>query len=458
MALSVVILAAGLGKRMHSQLPKVLHALAGKTLLEQVVKTTREFNNTTQPIVVYGHQGDKVRHTLAHLDVKWVEQKEQLGTGHALQQALPQIPNNHRVLVLYGDVPLIAAATLKKLLSATPEHALGMITAQLTNPLGYGRIIRDNQNKIINIIEEKDTSDTERLIHEINSGIYLVPVNYLQRWLPNLDNNNIQKEYYLTDMIRFAVAENIPIHNIEPQHVEEVFGVNDRVQLAELERFYQREYAKKLMQKGVTLFDPARFDVRGELKIGQDVVIDVNVIIEGNVTIGSHCVIGPNVVLRNVTIGDFVEIKANSVIDGAEIHNECLVGPFARIRPGTILLEKVHVGNFAEIKNSVIGTASKVHHVSYLGDTEIGKHVNIGAGTITCNYDGENKYRTIIGDYAFIGSNTELVAPVSVGENAVIGAGSTITKNAPAGQLTLARAKQCTIENWQRRKKKEKES
>lgn len=455
MALSIVILAAGQGKRMHSQLPKILHTVGGKALLEHVVGTAHAIASNQTPLVIYGHQGDKVRHALASLNVEWIEQAEQLGTGHALQQALPHLDPSHRVLVLYGDVPLTSVETLKNFIATTPDNALGMITVNLDNPYGLGRVIRNMQNQITAVVEEKDASNEQRNIKEINSGIYLIPVKYLTKWLPTLKNNNSQKEFYLTDIINMAVAENIAIHSFQPKQYEEVLGINDRVQLAHLERFYQKTVAEKLMRQGVTLRDPQRFDLRGELTVGQDVVIDVNVIIEGRVIIGNNCSIGPNTILRNVMIGDHVEIKANSVIDGAEIAEECVVGPFARIRPGTILSARAHVGNFVEVKNSVIGEASKANHLTYIGDSEIGKRVNVGAGTITCNYDGVNKHRTIMGDDVFIGSNSSLVAPVTIGSGATIGAGSTITRDAPSEQLTLCRAQQRSIESWQRPKKKE---
>ncbi len=458
MTLSVVILAAGQGKRMHSQKPKVLHHLAGKPLLEHVVETAMQLHPAQPPIVIYGHGKETVRQTLAHLNVTWIEQTEQLGTGHALQQALPQLPKNHRVLVLCGDVPLITAEALKKFINHTPTDDIGMITAEFPDPTGLGRILRDAKNNIIGIVEEKDANQTQRALKEINAGIYLIPVNYLQKWLPNLKNHNTQKEYYLTDIISLATQEKIAIYGMPLSPYEEVLGINDCMQLATAERFYQRRYAENLMRRGITLYDPNRFDVRGELTIGRDVVIDINVIIEGNVKIGNHCMIGPNTILRNTTLSDHVEIKANCVIDGAEIAEECIIGPFARIRPGTIIAARAQIGNFAEIKNSVIGAGTKSHHVSYIGDSEIGKHVNIGAGTITCNYDGTNKHRTVIGDNAFVGSNSTLVAPLSIGEKAYIGAGSTITRNAPQGQLTVGRAKQRSIENWTGPGKKTKET
>lgn len=453
MSLSIVILAAGQGKRMNSRLPKVLHKLAGKPLLEHVVQNTVSLNPTAPPIVIYGHQGETVRKMLPSLKVTWVEQEQQLGTGHAVLQALSHVPSSNRVLILYGDVPLISSETLHQFIHNTPENTLGIMTARLPQPAGLGRIIRDDKNKIVRIVEEKETSESERAIQEINTGIYLVPAHHLQKWLPQLKNNNAQKEFYLTDIIQMAVEDKVPIHSEEPRHYEEILGINNCVQLAHLERFYQRQYAEKLMHQGVTLYDPHRFDVRGELTVGTDVTIDVNVILEGHVTIGDHCVIGANTVLRNVILADHVEIKENCVIDGAEIAEHSVIGPFARIRPGTHIASYVQVGNFIEIKNSVIKAHSKAHHVGYIGDSEIGQRVNIGAGTITCNYDGANKHKTIIGDDAFIGSNASLVAPVTIGARATIGAGSTITRDAPPEQLTIGRIPQRSIANWQRKKK-----
>jgi bifunctional UDP-N-acetylglucosamine pyrophosphorylase/glucosamine-1-phosphate N-acetyltransferase len=457
MTLSTVILAAGQGKRMRSHLPKILHSLAGKPLLEHVVATA-QIVSTQKPLVIFGHQGEKVRETLAHLNVEWVKQQEQLGTAHALQQALPAIDEKNRVLVLYGDVPLISPDTLKNFIAQTPSDALGIITAKLPDPSGLGRVIRDKNNKIISVVEEKDANSDQLNQQEINTGIYLFPANHLKNWLSKINNNNQQKEYYLTDVIPLALAEKIAIQDFQPAVNEEIFGINDRVQLAALERFYQKTLAEKIMRQGVTLMDPKRFDIRGNVTIGQDVVIDVNVILEGQVVIGNHCIIGPNTVLRNVILGDRVEIKANSVIEGANIANECVVGPFARVRPGTILSANSHIGNFVEIKNSEIGAGSKVNHLSYIGDSVVGTHVNVGAGTITCNYDGANKHKTIIGNHAFIGSNTSLVAPVIIGEGAYIGTHSTITRDAPPNQLTVCRAReQRSIPNWQKPKKKEKD-
>lgn len=456
MAISVVILAAGQGKRMHSTLPKVLHCLAGKPLLEHVVNTASQLNDQ-KTIVIYGHQGDTIRNELAKLPVEWVFQDKQLGTGHAVMQALPHTKPNSRVLILYGDVPLISLHTLAQLIAKTPNDALGIITARVPNPFGLGRIIRNEENEITAIIEEKDATDNQRAITEINTGIYIVPEKYLQKWLPQLKNKNSQQEFYLTDIIKFAVTDQVPIIGHSPIDYTETLGVNDCAQLAFLERIYQRQRAEKLMQQGVTLYDPNRLDVRGELSVGHDVVFDINVIIEGQVTIGNYCKIGANSILRNVTLGDHVEIKANSIIDGAEIGNHCIIGPFARIRPDTVLSTHVHIGNFVEIKKSRIDTESKVNHLTYIGDSDIGKSVNIGAGTITCNYDGANKHKTTIGDRVFIGSNASLVAPITIAHDATIGAGSVITRNAPAEQLTLTRAEQRSISSWVRPKKKVKE-
>lgn len=424
-------------------------------LLEHVVHTAEKLKPTQIPIVIFGHQGQTVQHVLANLNVHWVEQTEQLGSGHALLQAIPHIPSENRVLVLCGDVPLISLETLKRFIDTTPENHLGMITAFFNEPDGLGRIIRNHQGHITHIVEQKDLNSTQQTIKEINTGIYLFPPHFLKNALPKLKNHNAQNEYYLTDAIQIAAQENIPIHTIQPKTNEEVSGVNDRIQLAQLERAYQKQQAEKLMRQGVTLLDPNRFDVRGDVTVGQDVLIDINVILEGRVIIGNSCTIGPNTILRNVILGDHVEVKANSVIDGAEIANECMIGPFARIRPGTVLSPRVHIGNFVETKNAIVGEGSKLNHLTYAGDSHIGKRVNVGAGTITCNYDGMNKHKTVIGDDAFIGSNTSLVAPVTIGNSATIGAGSTITRDAPSQQLTLCRAQQRSIENWTRPKKKE---
>jgi len=457
MVLATVILAAGQGKRMHSSLAKVLHCLAGKPLLEHVVQTASKLYSSQLPIVVYGHQGDIVQHLLSHLNVVWVKQSQQLGTGHALLQASSSIPTDSHVLVLYGDVPLISYETLKNFISTTPAHSIGIMTANLPDPTGFGRIIRDKHHHIIRIVEEKDANSSEQSINEINSGIYLIPGDYLKKSLPKMTNKNAQQEYYLTDLIAIAAEENIPIHSTQVLHYQEILGVNDQLQLAKVERYYQCRMAEKLMCQGVTLRDPQRFDIRGDVTIGRDVIIDVNVILEGHVKIGNQCSIGPNTLLRNVTLGDKVTIKSNCVIEDADIESECIIGPFARLRPGTRLASHVHIGNFVEIKNSAIHQSSKINHLSYIGDSDIGAQVNIGAGAITCNYDGINKHRTLIGNQAFIGTNTTLIAPVEIGEGAYIAAGSTITRHAPAHQLTIGRAKQRSIENWGGPKKKVKE-
>lgn len=453
MTTRIVILAAGQGKRMYSDVPKVLHPLAGKPLLEHVVTTASALTSSNPALVIYGHEGERVKQALSHLNIVWVAQEQQLGTGHAVMQALPYLQDQERVLILYGDVPLIAMETLKRFLNETPQDAVGLITAYLPNPTGYGRIVRDECHNVIAIIEEKDADEKVRQITEINTGIYCVKATYLKKWLPQLDKHNAQAEYYLTGIILAALREKIAIHTVQPEMMEEILGINDRVQLNRAERFYQFQYAQKLMRQGVTLYDPHRLDVRGELTVGRDVSIDVGAIIEGNVTLGNGCIIGPHVYLKDTKIGDGVEVKANSIIDGAEVGTNAIIGPFARIRPGTVLSHKTHIGNFVEIKNSYISENSKVNHLSYIGDTYIGSRVNIGAGTITCNYDGANKHRTVIQDDAFIGSGTQLVAPVEVGKGATIGAGSTITKDAPAEQLTLSRTKQQSIINWKRPEK-----
>jgi bifunctional UDP-N-acetylglucosamine pyrophosphorylase / glucosamine-1-phosphate N-acetyltransferase len=455
MSIQIVILAAGQGKRMHSHWPKVLHPLAGKPLLEHVILTALNVANSQPPIIVHGHQGELLKQNLGHYSVKWVEQKQQLGTGHALQQALPELDSHEHVLVLYGDVPLISEMTLKTLIDSTPKNAIGMLTAELANPKGYGRIKRDRKGKITKIIEEKEANTTELNINEINPGIYLVPVKYVKKWLPLLKNNNEQHEYYLTDMIAFAVKEKLPIHAIQPLILEEILGVNDKTQLAVLERFYQLQLAEKLMRGGVTLIDPHRIDIRGDVNIGRDVIIDVNVILS-NVHIGNACRIGANVILSNAKLADNVEVKPNSIIEDAEVGENSVIGPFARLRPGTQLAADVHIGNFVEIKKAHIDAHSKVNHLTYIGDAEIGARVNIGAGTITCNYDGANKHKTIIGNDVLVGSDTLFVAPVSVGEGATLGAGSIVVKDVPGQALTITqKLEQRSNRNWQRPKKKQ---
>jgi bifunctional UDP-N-acetylglucosamine pyrophosphorylase/glucosamine-1-phosphate N-acetyltransferase len=454
MTLSVVILAAGQGKRMHSTLPKVLHPLGGKPILAHIIAAAQSLN-PHRIYVVYGHEGERIRQHFSAAPVQWVQQTQQLGTGHAVLQALPLIPDEHQVLTLAGDVPLITTATLQKLVNQTSAQEVGLITAYFSDPAGLGRIVRNEQNQVIAVIEDKDATPAQRQIQEINSAIIIAPAQQLRRWLPELKNHNIQNEYYLPDIILAAVAEKMKIVAVTVTSAEEVQGINDRAQLAILERCYQQQIARQLLLNGVTLKDPARFDARGELHIAQDVTLDVNVVLEGKVTIGAGSYVGPNCLLRDVVIGEQVLIKAHSVIEEAEIGNACVIGPFARIRPDTRLANDVHIGNFVEIKKSLIGQGSKINHLSYVGDATIGEKVNIGAGAITCNYDGANKYPTVIGDNVFIGSATQLVAPVTIGAGATIGAGSTIVRDAPPDTLTLSRAEQKTVLNWQRKKKSE---
>lgn len=455
MNLTTIILAAGKGTRMRSQLPKVLHHIAEKPLLKHVHDTAIQLENNAIHIVI-GHGAELVKKTLANLQVNWVEQTEQLGTGHAVQQVGDQISDDTIALILYGDVPLLQTKTLQTLLAKTGEKTLALLTVNLANPTGYGRIVRDDSGKILRIVEEKDANETEKQITEGNTGILAVQGKALKKWLLQLGNNNAQGEYYLTDIIALAVADGFEIATSLPQNEDEVLGVNDKLQLAHLERVYQLQQAQNLMQHGVTLRDPNRFDLRGLLEVGQDVEIDVNVIFEGKNRIGNNVKIGANCLIKNAIIDNDVIILSNCVIENATVGANSRVGPFARLRPETVLAIDTHIGNFVEIKKSVIGQGSKVNHLSYIGDSLVGKKVNIGAGTITCNYDGVNKFQTIIEDGAFIGSDTQLVAPVTVGKNATIGAGSTITKDTPDDQLTLSRNKQLSVPHWQRPVKKEK--
>jgi len=453
MSLSIVILAAGQGTRMRSDLPKVLHTVAGQPLLAHVIATARGLEAGAIH-VVYGHGGEQVRKTLTHLDVNWVLQAQQLGTGHAVAQALPAIADKDTVLVLYGDVPLTTAATLTPLLAHAQHGALGLLTAHLDNPQGYGRIVRDAQGAVARIVEQKDANETERRITEVNTGMLAVNAANLKRWIAQLDNRNAQGEFYLTDIIALAVRECVPVHTAQAGSIDEILGVNDRVQLADLERRYQQREAARLMRDGVSLRDPLRFDLRGELTVGRDVVIDINVIIEGKVHLGDRVHIGPNTLLHEVDIAADTQVFSHCVIEQARIGARCRIGPFARIRPETALADDVHIGNFVEIKKSQVGDGSKINHLSYVGDSDVGQRVNIGAGTITCNYDGANKHRTVIEDDVFIGSDTQLIAPVTVGKGATLGAGTTLTRDAPAGELTLARAGQKTIAGWKRPVKK----
>ena len=446
--MNIVILAAGQGKRMHSNLPKVLHPLAGKALVSHVIDTARSLSPQTL-CLVYGHGGDTVRTTLDAPDLSWALQEPQLGTGHAVQQALPHLKNAGTTLVLYGDVPLIRADTLKQLAHAA-QNALAILTLEMPDATGYGRIVRNAAGQVVRIVEHKDTTAEERNIREINTGIMAMPTSHLGEWLSRLSNNNVQKEYYLTDIAGMAVEDGVPVRTTNPKYDWEVLGINSKVQLAELERIAQRNTAEQLMEQGVRLADPARIDVRGELVCGRDVSIDVNCVFEGRVELAEAVEVGPNCVLKNARIGAGTRLAAFTHIDDAVVGADAMIGPFARLRPGTELGEDVHIGNFVEIKKSTIAAHSKANHLAYIGDATIGSRVNVGAGTITCNYDGANKFQTIIEDDAFIGSDTQLVAPVTVGRGATLGAGTTLTKDAPPDTLTISRAKQVSIPGWKR--------
>lgn len=450
--LHVIILAAGQGSRMKSSLPKVLHRVAGKPMLHHVMDTSRALGAAGLHCVI-GHGADQVRAITPAEDVHWALQEQQLGTGHAVAQALPQVPDNATVLVLYGDVPLTNPETLVALVSRVHDTSLGLLTVDLANPDGYGRIVRDHHGKVTAIVEQKDASDDQKTIGEVNTGILAVSASHLKRWLPQLSNSNAQGEYYLTDIIAMAAGEGMTIEVAQPATEQEVQGVNNRIQLAELERWFQRSEAQRLMTEGASLADPARIDVRGSLSIGQDVLIDVNVVFEGRVTLGNNVSIGPNCVLRDADLADGVVVHANSIIEGAQVRQSAQVGPFARLRPGTVLEAGAKVGNFVETKKAHVGAGSKINHLSYVGDATLGEDVNVGAGTITCNYDGVNKFQTVLGDRVFVGSNTALVAPVTVAADAVIGAGSTITRDIEANDLAVARGKQRNIKGWQRPQK-----
>lgn len=451
--LSIVILAAGKGKRMYSSLPKVLHPVGGKPMLQHVIGVAQQLY-PQQVIVVYGHGGIQVRAACAEEEnVLWVEQPAQLGTGHAVQQVLPVLPSCGKTLVLYGDVPLIQLETLC-LLIGEAQQDVGLLTDVLDDPTGYGRIVRE-QNHIVAIVEEKDCSPAQKVIKEVNTGIMLLPNSHLKTWLGQLSNQNAQGEYYLTDVIAQATHDQISVHGLTTNNHWEVAGVNNKKQLAELERVFQRNQAEKLMEAGVMLADPSRLDIRGTIEHGCDVFIDVNVVLEGNVILGDEVSIGANCLLKDVSIGSGTTIEPFSHLVGATVDQSCKIGPFSRLRPGAELDQHVHVGNFVEIKNSIVGSFSKINHLSYIGDADIGQDCNIGAGTVTCNYDGLNKHRTSIEDKVFIGSGTMLVAPVSISSGATIGAGSVINKPAPANTLTVARARQVSIENWQRPQKKQ---
>jgi bifunctional UDP-N-acetylglucosamine pyrophosphorylase/glucosamine-1-phosphate N-acetyltransferase len=456
--MNVVILAAGMGKRMRSDLPKVLHELAGKPMLGHVLDTSRSLS-PSRIVVIYGHGGDRVPTLMAAPDLHWALQAPQLGTGHAVMQAVPHLDDAVPTLILYGDVPLTRTSTLRRLIDAAGSDRLGLLTVDLPDPTGYGRIVRgrstapehtDARGPILRIVEHKDADEATRLIRESNTGIMVAPTAPLKRWLAALSNDNAQREYYLTDIVAMAVAEGMPVVGAQPDAVWETLGVNSKVQLAELERIHQQQIALALLDAGVGLADPARLDVRGTLVTGSDCFIDVNCVFEGEVVLGDGVRIGANCLLRNARIAAGTEILPMCHIDSAEVGSGSRIGPYSRLRPGTVLGEDNHVGNFVEIKNTRMAAHSKANHLAYVGDAEVGSRVNIGAGTITCNYDGVNKHKTVIEDDAFIGSDTQLVAPVTVGRGATLGAGTTLTRDAPAGQLTISRAKQASIPSWKR--------
>lgn len=445
--LNIVILAAGKGTRMYSDLPKVLHKLAGKALVQHVIDCSNQLAPETI-CIVYGHGGEMVPESLSALNASFVKQEPQLGTGHAVQQAMPLVADGTQTLILYGDVPLIQAETLAKMRDA--GAGLTILTVELENPTGYGRIVRNEVGQVVSIVEEKDATPEQRKIREVNTGIMLTETTHLRNWLSKLQNNNSQGEYYLTDIVAMAVLENVAIHTANPSCEWEIHGINNKSQLAVLERTWQQVEANRLMAQGVTLSDPARLDVRGKLKCGRDVEIDVGCIFEGDVELGSKVRIGAYSIIRNSVVSSGTQVAPYSHIDDTLVGENCQIGPYARLRPGSKLANEVHVGNFVEVKNSEIGRASKANHLSYIGDTTMGSRVNVGAGTITCNYDGANKHRTIIGDDVFIGSDTQLVAPVTVANGSTIGAGSTITRDTPEGELSLSRAKQITVAGWKR--------
>ncbi|KFZ30977.1 bifunctional N-acetylglucosamine-1-phosphate uridyltransferase/glucosamine-1-phosphate acetyltransferase [Pseudidiomarina salinarum] len=453
MSLSVVVLAAGKGTRMRSALPKVLHPIAHKPMVQHVIDTATELSPATTH-VIYGHGGEALRNALTGQPLNFVEQAEQKGTGHAVQQVVPHLGDNEQVLILYGDVPLTRLSTLQKLIEAANGTELALLTVTLPDPTGYGRIIRNEQGAVLGIVEQKDASLEQRQITEVNTGIMVAQSAALKRWLANLSDDNAQGEYYLTDIVAMASEEGVKIATAQPAVINEVEGANNRVQLATLERAYQQRQAEHLMLNGATLMDPARIDVRGEVQVGSDVVIDVNVIFEGQVELGDGVVIESNCILRNCRIGANSRVRSHTVIDDATLAENCSVGPFARLRPGADLAEGAQIGNFVEIKKTRMGKGSKASHLTYLGDAEIGEGVNIGAGTITCNYDGVNKHITRIDDGAFVGSNSSLVAPVRIGKSATVGAGSTVTKDIEDGELGIARGKQKNISGWQRPQRK----
>jgi len=449
MSLHVIILAAGQGSRMKSDLPKVVHRLAGKPMLQHVIDTASQLDAEKIHIVV-GHGADIVKQTIQDDNVNWCLQAEQLGTGHAVAQAIDAIPQGAKVLILYGDVPLTSGNTLNDLVGSVEAQQLSLLTVELENPTGYGRIIRNTEAEIAAIVEEKDASEEQRYVTEVNTGILAMSAASLHRYIPLLKNSNAQGEYYLTDIIEIAVKHGDRVESHQPQFEQEVQGVNNRLQLCELECWHQSRISELLMLGGVTLYDPNRIDVRGHLQFGRDVIIDLNCIFEGDVVLGDNVQIGPNCIIKNATIGAGTFIHANSIIEDSVIGEETNVGPYARLRPGTQLENKAKIGNFVETKKTIVGEGSKINHLSYVGDTILGRNVNVGAGTITCNYDGVNKFKTEVDDGVFVGSNSSLVAPVTIGKNATIGAGSTVTKDIAAEQLAVARGKQRNIDGWQR--------
>ena len=450
--LSVVILAAGKGTRMYSDLPKVLHKIAGKPMVKHVIDTAKQLN-AAQIHLIYGHGADLLKQRLADEPVNWVFQAEQLGTGHAMQQAAPFFADDENILMLYGDAPLITTETLQKLIAAKPENGIALLTVNLENPTGYGRIIRQDGN-VTAIVEQKDANAEQLKITEVNTGVMVSDGASFKKWLARLDNNNAQGEYYMTDVIGLANQDGFKVVAVQATDMMEVEGANNRLQMAALERYFQRKQAEKLLLAGVSLTDPERFDLRGELEHGKDVEIDINVIIEGNVRLGNRVKIGAGCVLKNVEIADDVEIKPYSVLENAVVGEKAAIGPFSRLRPGAELAAETHVGNFVEIKQAKVGKGSKVNHLTYIGDAEIGRDCNIGAGVITCNYDGANKFKTVIGDNVFVGSDSQLIAPVTIADNVTVAAGATVTDNVEAGELVISRVRQRHIPNWKRPTKK----
>lgn len=457
MSVDVVILAAGQGSRMKSNLPKVLHKVGGKAMVQHVIDAASHMVDVKTHVVI-GHGAALVRESLAGQTLNFALQAEQKGTGHAVAQAMPSVAEDSVVLVLYGDVPLTQPETMNQMVELAKQDNFALLTVNLNDPTGYGRIVRNAEGDVIAIVEHKDATAEQHLINEVNTGILAVKSCYLREWLPKLSSENAQGEYYLTDIIAMAAGQGLVIKTIQPDAEEEVQGVNNRIQLAKLERWYQLQQAEQLMLSGATLADPKRIDVRGNVNCGQDIILDINIVFEGEVTLGDNVVIEPNCYLKNCTIGTGSHIKANTLIEDSIIGEACDIGPFARLRPGTLLANNAKIGNFVETKKAIVGEGSKINHLSYIGDAILGKNVNVGAGTITCNYDGVNKSTTEIADNAFIGSNTALVAPVKVGKMATVGAGSTISRDVEEAELAITRAKQLSFNNWKRPTKLTKEN